>query len=332
MSKYKKFKNGHKTAITKFATIGAAGLVFLAAIFLLWISSWRIPTLDSFEERSVTQSTKIYDRTDEVLLYDVYHNIKRTVVPFAEISPNVKNAILAIEDVDFYKHKGIKISSIVRAILANITGFGFNQGGSTITQQVVKNSILTNEKQISRKIKEWVLAPKIEKILSKDEIFGIYLNEIPFGGSIYGIEEASQAFFGKSAKDIALAEAAYVASLPKAPTFYSPYGRNRQSLEERKNLVLGEMLRNGFINQAEHDKAREEKVDFRPQEEFGIKAPHFVMYVREELIKKYGERVLEEGGLRVVTTLDYDLQKEAEDAALKQALQNKENFNAENVA
>src|SRR3989344_3613297 len=99
MSKYKKFKNGHKTAITKFATIGAAGLVFLAAIFLLWISSWRIPTLDSFEERSVTQSTKIYDRTDEVLLYDVYHNIKRTVVPFAEISPNVKNAILAIEDV-----------------------------------------------------------------------------------------------------------------------------------------------------------------------------------------------------------------------------------------
>ncbi|MEK7390631.1 MAG: transglycosylase domain-containing protein [Patescibacteria group bacterium] len=321
-----------KTAVIKTVVIGMAGLIFLAGFFLLWISSWRIPTLDSFEERSVTQSTKIYDRTGEVLLYDVYHNVKRTVVPFAEISPNIKNAILAIEDVDFYKHKGIKISSIIRAISANITGFGFNQGGSTITQQVVKNSLLTNEKQISRKIKEWALAPKIEKILSKDEIFGIYLNEIPFGGSIYGIEEASQAFFGKSSKNATLAEATYLASLPKAPTFYSPYGPNKQSLEERKNLVLSEMLRNGFISEIEHNKAREEKVNFRPQEEFGIKAPHFVMFVREELIKKYGERVLEEGGLRVVTTLDYELQKKAEDAALEQALKNKENFDAENVA
>ena len=331
-SKFKKIANKfNKHHIVRAITIGAAVLIFLAAFFLLWISSWRIPTLDSFEERSVTQSTKIYDRTGEVLLYDVYHNIKRTVVPFADISPNIKEAILAIEDIDFYEHRGIKITSIMRAIFANITGLGYNQGGSTITQQVVKNSLLTNEKRISRKIKEWVLAPKIEKIISKDEIFSIYLNEIPFGGSIYGVEEASQAFFGKPSKEVTLAEAAYLASLPKAPTFYSPYGPNKKNLDDRKNLVLSEMLRNGFINQTEHDKAKNETVTFRPQAEFGIKAPHFVMYVREELVKRYGEQVLEEGGLKVTTTLDYELQKFAEDAALEQALQNKKNFNAENV-
>lgn len=315
----------------RITTLVCAFLIFLAAIFLLWVSSWRIPTMDSFEERNVTQSTKIYDRTGEILLYDVFQNIKRTVVPFEEISPNIKKAVLAIEDIDFYSHNGIKISSIARAIFANITGLGYNQGGSTITQQVVKNSLLTNEKKISRKIKEWVLAPKIEKILSKDEIFSIYLNEIPFGGSLYGVEEASNAFFGKTSRDITLAESAYLAALPKAPTYYSPYGNNKTALRDRSNLVLREMLSGGFITQKEYDEAKIENVVFKPQEEFGIKAPHFVIYVREQLIKKYGERVLEEGGLRVTTTIDYDLQQKAEEYALEQSIQNKKNFNAENI-
>jgi penicillin-binding protein 1C len=318
-------------SVATYAMIGAAVLIFIAAIFLLWISTWRIPTLDSFEERSVTQSTKIYDRTGEILLYDVYHDIKRTVVPFENISPNIKNAVISIEDKDFYTHKGIKITSIIRAVFANVTGLGYNQGGSTITQQVVKNSLLTTDKRISRKIKEWVLAPKIEKILTKDQIFAIYLNESPFGGSIYGVEEASQEFFGKTAKDVSLAEAAYLASLPKAPTYYSPYGKNRQALDDRKNLVLKEMLDNGYINQGDYQKAKAEKVTFSPQEEYGIKAPHFVMFVRDELTSRYGERVLEEGGLKVITTIDYSLQKFAEDAALEQAIANKKNFNAENV-
>jgi penicillin-binding protein 1C len=326
---FKKFLN--KTVIVRVLVLGAAAGVFMAAIMLLWVTSWRIPTLESFEERSVTQSTKIYDRTGEVLLYDVFQNIKRTVVPFEEISPNIKKATLAIEDSTFYEHNGIKISSIFRAVIVNITGFGFDQGGSTITQQVLKNSLLTGEKRISRKLKEWVLAPKIESILSKDEIFSMYLNEIPFGGSIYGIEEASGAFFGKSSKDVTLAEAAYLASLPKAPSFYSPYGKNKARLDERKNLVLSEMLENGFITQEEYNSAKSEVVTFRPQEEFGIKAPHFVIYVREELIKRYGERVLEEGGLRVITTLNYDLQQKAETEAALQAIENKKNFNAENI-
>lgn len=320
-----------KAFVLKVTTLAAAIAIFIAAILLLWVSSWRIPTLDSFEERRVTQSTKIYDRTGEILLYDVFQNIKRTVIPFEEISPSIKEATLAIEDKDFYVHKGIKITSIIRAVFANITGLGFDQGGSTITQQVVKNSLLTGEKRISRKLKEWVLAPKLEQVLSKDEIFSMYLNEIPFGGSLYGVEEASNAFFGKSARDVTLAEAAYLASLPKAPSFYSPYGRNREALDQRKNLVLAEMLESGYIDQAEHDAAVAQAVEFQPQEEFGIKAPHFVIYVKEELEKKYGDKVLEEGGLRIITTLNYDLQKVAEEEALKQALQNKENFNAENI-
>ena len=317
--------------LVKTVTLLAAIFVFLSALFLLWVSSWRIPALESFEGRDVSQSTKIYDRTGEILLYDVYQDIKRTVVPFEKISPNIKEAVLAIEDVDFYSHKGIKITSIIRAVIANITGLGYNQGGSTITQQVVKNSLLTNEKSISRKIKEWVLAPKLEKVLTKDEIFSIYLNEIPFGGNLYGAEEATQAFFGKSASDVTLAEAAYLAALPKAPSFYSPYGSHKDKLEERKNLVLSEMLQNGFIDQKEYDTAKAEVVTFRPQSEFGIKAPHFVLEVREELIKKYGERVLEEGGLSVITTLNYDLQKKAEDYAKEYAEQNKKNFDAENI-
>jgi len=326
-----KFPKIHKTHVLRTATLTAALGVFIAAFFLLWISSWKIPNLESFQERAVTQSTKIYDRTGEVLLYDVFQNVKRTVVPFEDISPHVKRAILAIEDINFYQHNGIRVSSIIRAVFANITGLGYNQGGSTITQQVIKNALLTDEKQISRKIKEWVLAPKLEKIITKDQVFNIYLNEIPFGGNLYGVEEASQAFFAKSSKDLTLAESAYLAALPKAPTFYSPYGKNKAQLDTRKNLVLSEMLRNGFIKKDVYDQAKAEVVVFQPQEAFGIKAPHFVMEVRSQLVQKYGEEVLEQGGLRVITTLDYELEKKAEELALVQTTENKKNFNAENI-
>ncbi|HLP43804.1 MAG TPA: penicillin-binding protein [Candidatus Nanoarchaeia archaeon] len=335
MNRTKAFLRKHhlwnRTTLVRAVTLLAAIFVFMSALFLLWISSWRIPDLNSFEGRDVTQSTKIYDRTGEILLYDVYQDIKRTVVPFEKISPNIKEAVLAIEDTDFYSHKGIKITSIIRAVFANITGLGYAQGGSTITQQVVKNSLLTTDKVLSRKIKEWVLAPKLEKILTKDEIFSIYLNEIPFGGNLYGVEEATQAFFGKSSSDVTIAEAAYLAALPKAPSYYSPYGKNKAALDNRKNLVLREMLENGLITQNEYDTAKAEIVTFRPQSEFGIKAPHFVIEVREQLIQKYGERVLEEGGLRIITTLNYDLQKKAEDYAKEYATQNKKNFDAENL-
>lgn len=321
-----------KTVTKNNIIIAISAGVLCLAIMLLWVSTWQLPTLDSFEERKVAQSTKIYDSTGEVLLYDVYQNVKRTVVPFEEINQNSKNAVLAIEDKDFYNHNGVKPISFLRAAIVNLFSFEFSQGGSTITQQAVKNSLLTGEKKIPRKIKEWVLAIKLEKILTKDQIFSMYLNEIPYGGTIYGIEEASNAFFGKQAKDVTLAEAAYLAAIPNAPTFYSPYGKHVDKLDERKNLVLRLMRENGYINDTEYEQAKNEKVEFKPRSETGIKAPHFVLYVVDELVKKYGEEVLEQGGLRVTTTLNYELQQKAEELGKEYALENEKSSNAENIA
>ena len=179
--------------------ISTALVLFAVSALIYWVSTFQIPDLGSFEKRKVVQSTKIYDRTGKILLYDLHQDIKRTLIPIEEISRNIKNATVAIEDEEFYQHKGIKITSIIRAVLANITKGEYSQGGSTITQQVVKNSLLNSEKKVSRKLKEWFLALKLEKMMGKDEILGIYLNEAPYGGNIYGIEEASQAYFGKNA-------------------------------------------------------------------------------------------------------------------------------------
>lgn len=326
---FKRFlkKSGLKN-ITLFS-LGAG--IILISLFVLWISTFQLPTLDSFQERKVSQSTKIYDRTGEILLYDVYQNIRRTVVPFDQISQHIKDATLSIEDKDFYNHGGVKPSSFVRAIFANLKTMQFSQGGSTITQQVVKNSLLTGEKSITRKVKEWVLAIKLEKILTKEEIFSMYLNEIPYGGSIYGVEEASNEFFGKKASDLTIAESAYLASLPKAPSYYSPY-KNRSALDDRKNLVLKEMFANKYITEDDYKKAKDEVVIFKPQEGGGIKAPHFVMFVKDLLEKKYGEQVLEEGGFKVITTLDYKLQEMMEEESKKYALDNAKNHQAENIA
>lgn len=307
----------------------AVGVIFLG-IMIIWISTLKIPTLETFKERKVTQSTKIYDRSGKILLYDIFQSQKRTVVPFDQISPYIKQATMAIEDQDFYTHKGIKPTAFLRALLVNITSLSYSQGGSTITQQVIKKTILSDDKTPTRKIKEWILALRLEKMLTKDEIFELYLNEIPYGGNFYGVEEASQAYFGKKASDVSIAEAAYLAALPQAPTFYSPYGKNKQALDDRKNLVLKEMKQVGYITDEQYQSAKNEVVTFLPKEEKGIKAPHFVMFVKEYLVNKYGDDVLENGGLRVTTTLDYPLQKKAEDIALKYALINEKSVKGNN--
>lgn len=307
-----------------------------AGALLLWASTLNIPDIQSFEQRKVVQSTKIYDRTGKILLYDLHGNIQRTVVPFETISDHVKNATVAIEDADFYQHGGIRISSIIRAILADILttlhlSSGYTQGGSTITQQAVKNSLLTSEKRVSRKLKEWVLAIKLEQVLTKDQILDLYLNEAPYGGNIYGVEEASQTFFGKSSDDLTLAEAAYLAALPQAPTYYSPYGIHKDGLDARQRLVLQKMFEQGYITKEEHDEAVAEDVTFLPQNDTGIKAPHFVMFIRQYLAEKYGEQALEERGFKVITTLDYDLQAQAEEIVNKYALENVDKYNASNA-
>jgi 1A family penicillin-binding protein len=327
-----KLKLSHHTGWKKLALIAVSCCFLAGGLGLLWASTLKIPALDTIEARKVSQSTKIYDSTGKVLLYDVYQTTKRTILPFDKISPNVKNATLSIEDKDFYEHHGFKPLSFLRAVFVNLTSLSFSQGGSTITQQVVKNSILTGDKTPTRKLKELVLSLKLEKMLSKDEIFSMYLNEIPYGGTIYGVEEASEAFFGKPASDLTIAESAYLAALPQRPSYYSPYGSHTDALEKRKNLVLSEMLKDKRITQAEYDSAKAEKVIFLPKEEKGIKAPHFVMFVKDYLEKKYGEDVLSEGGLRVTTTLNFDLQKRAEAIAKQYAETNEKNFNGSNDA
>lgn len=307
-------------------------IFIFGGIFVLWASTFDLPDLNNFEERRVSQSTKIYDRTGDVVLFDVHGEISRTVVPFDEISDNIKKAVIAIEDDNFYNHNGIEIRAIFRAIFTNLKQGNLlgGQGGSTITQQVIKNSLLTSEKKISRKIKEWVLAPRLESVMTKDEILATYLNEVPFGGTVYGVQEASRRFFGKDAKDVTVAESAYLAALPQAPTYYSPYGNNVEQLEKRKNLVLDNMLKHKLISQEEYDNAKSETVDFQKPENFGIKAPHFVMYIREQLEEKYGAEAVEQGGLKVITTLDWKLQEQAQEIVKNNALVNKEKFDAEN--
>lgn len=328
----KKFFKKHSVAIKTLIMLSFSLFFIITSGSLVWISTFKVPTSDSIRERRVSESTKIYDRTGEILLYDTGDNVRRSIVPIDEISRHIKNATIAIEDQEFYSHIGVKPTAFLRAIFVNILSLDFSQGGSTITQQVVKNSVLTNEKFISRKIKEWVIAIKLEQVMSKDDILSMYLNEIPYGGVIYGIEEASEAFFGKKSSDVTLAEAAYLAALPKAPTFYSPYGKNKDKLDERKNLVLKEMLENNFINEEEYKSAIEEKIIFLEKRDHGIKAPHFIFYVLEYISKKYGEEILNSGGLRIITTLNYELQSAGEKIALDYATENKVKFNAENAA
>lgn len=327
------FRRNIKDILIDLSILFFALVITVSAGMLFWISTLEMPDLSSFEERRVLQSTKIYDRTGEILLYDLHQDVRRTVVPFEEISRHLKNASIAIEDDQFYDHYGIQPKSIIRAILANFIKGNLlsGQGGSTITQQVIKNSVLQREKTITRKVKEWILSVKIERILSKDEILSIYLNESPYGGTIYGVEEAAQAYFGKKASDVTLGEAAYLASLPQSPTFLSPYGNNKSMLDQRQKLVLDRMLVNNFITQEERDAATQEVIEFQPQAVTGIRAPHFVMFIREQLANKYGEEALAEKGLRIITTLDWDLQKEAERIVKERGATNVEKFKATNA-
>lgn len=316
-------------------------LLFFAGIFILifgiviiLLSSLNIPDFHSFENIKVVNSTQIYDRTGKILLYDIHQDTKRTDVSFEQMSLNIKNATIAIEDSEFYNHGGIRITSIIRAIFSNLFHIGIGGGGSTITQQLVKNTLLTNSSGFAkyvRKIKEWVLAVKIDNSMPKDKILEAYLNEIPYGGNVYGIEAASKTYFNKDAQDLTLAEAAYLASIPQSPTLLSPYGKNKDKLENRKNLVLSRMLELKFITKEDYDKAKNEVVVFTPQATQGIKAPHFVFFIKDYLEQKYGSDIVDGSGLKVITTLDADLQAKAEQFVKEGALQNEKDWNGKNA-
>ena len=270
------------------ATLVIFGIAFfLAGSALIIIAFTPTPDINSFTNRQVNQSTKIYDRTGQVLLYDYNRDARRDVIQLSDISPNAIQATIAIEDSSFYEHGGIRLTSIIRAIFVDAFGGSLSEGGSTITQQVVKNTLLTNEKSFTRKIREWVLAIKLEQVYSKNQILETYFNNIPFGGTLYGIEAASEVYFGVPAKDLSLAQSAYLAAMIQAPTYYSPYGANRAALDARKNLVLSRMHTLGFITDADYASAMAENVSFAPASQNNIIAPHFVFYILDQLEQKY---------------------------------------------
>ncbi|MEK7508677.1 MAG: transglycosylase domain-containing protein [Patescibacteria group bacterium] len=301
---------------------------FGLTIFIAWASR-DLPDPNKLIERHVAQSTKIYDRTGEHLLYEVFSDKKRTSVELADIPEYAKWATIVVEDKNFYNHTGVAWLSIARAFASNLLGSKTGGGGaSTMTQQLVKNAVLTNEKTYTRKIKEAILAKQIERKYTKDQILKLYFNEIPYGSSNYGIEAASESYFGKSVKEITLAEAATLAALPQAPTRYL---NNNDLLLGRRNFVIDKLLETGRINQGQAETAKKEPLKINRMK-IGLVAPHFVLYIKELLSEKYGEKTLEEGGLKVITTLDYDKQLIAEEEVKKGAEANEKKYKASNAA
>lgn len=258
------------------------------------------------------------------------------MIELSDMPVYTKWAFIATEDKDFYKHNGLSPKHIIKAMA--LYGFqkiglykGLVPGGSTLTQQFVKNAVLTKEKTIVRKLKEWIISYKLEKKFTKDEILKMYFNEIPFGSTAYGIEAASNTYFGKSAKDLTLGESAILAAMIKAPTYYSPFGNHVDELLNRQKFVLNEMVKENYITEDEANAAKAEKVVFK-QSLHNILAPHFVMYVKELLTDKYGEREIEQGGYKIYTTLDIDKQKIAEETITAKAERNQTDFDSNNAA
>ncbi len=298
--------------------IGAAGILIVAFLFIYY--SRQLPDPNRLLGRNVPESTKIYAK-DESLIYEVHGEIKRTLVNLDQISPDLKNATISAEDKNFYKHSGVSFTGLARSVIIDIIHGEKRQGGSTITQQFVKNAVLTRDKSFIRKIKEIIIAIELEARFSKDDILKLYLNEIPYGRNAYGIEAASQTYFGKHANELSLAQSAYLAALPQAPSYYNPSGPNFDDLQARQKYILNQMESLGYINKDQKESALNEEVKFQVSRD-AIVAPHFVQYVENYLAEKYGETSLQEGGMKVYTTLDPKLQQIAEQAVTDGAKKN----------
>ncbi|MBI4438255.1 penicillin-binding protein [Candidatus Uhrbacteria bacterium] len=313
----------------------------LATLGLMAFISRDLPNPNSLTERSISQTTKIYDRTGEHVLYEIFGGENRTLKQLQEgfcgddaaletddkgIPLFAVQATIAAEDRNFCKHGGFDVKGFLRAVFQNL--IGNRVGGSTLTQQLVKNAILSNEKTVIRKVKELILSLELERRYSKDEILQIYFNEIPYGSTYYGMEAAAQNYFGISVSELTLSQAATLAALPKAPTTYL---NNPDRLQARRDYILAAMLEMGFIDQAAYDAALAQAtpVDVSIT---NIDAPHFVLYVKELLEEAYGRSKVEEGGLRVITTIDYDMQMIAEEEVQKGVDENKERYGLTNAA
>lgn len=276
---------------------------------LAWLF-WGLPLPTALSSQKLPVSTKIYDRNGK-LIYEIYTNKRRTPIKLSDLPPYVKEATISIEDKDFYKNYGFSLTGIVRAAY-NTVFKGNLEGGSTITQQLVKNALLSPSRTVRRKIREFVLTMFVEALYTKDQILELYLNQIPYGSTAYGIEAASELYFGKQAKDLTLAESALLAGLLASPTAYSPFGAHPELAKERQADVLKRMVEDHYITQAQADEAKNQTLNYA--ETTTPPAPHFALWIKEQLAEKYGTNVVEEGGLRVTTTLDLDLQNFAQQA------------------
>ncbi|MCD5396458.1 MAG: PBP1A family penicillin-binding protein [Candidatus Pacebacteria bacterium] len=302
---------------------------FILSLTFLYFAK-DLPRPEVFEERHLAQPTRIFARDGKTVLYTIFGEEKREPIELKDLPDYLIKAVLAAEDAKFFKHYGLDFKGIFRSVLKNLKLRKPIYGGSTISQQLIRSTFLTREKTIRRKIREIVLTLELERRYSKEQILEWYLNQIPFGPNLYGVEVASQNFFGKSAKDVTLPEAAVLASVIRAPSYYYPFSDHREELLKRKNYVLKRMLEEGFISEKNYKEAKEKEIEFK-KTPTKILAPHFVFYVRNYLYKKYGEEFLKENGLRVYTTLDWDFQKKLEEIVKEEARRIKK-YNAHNIS
>ena len=296
----------------------AFGVVILGVAGLFLYFARDLPNPGELNAASLQQTTRFYDRTGEEVLYEVFGDQNRTFVDLDDMSEHVQHATIAIEDRNFYDHPAFSTMAIIRAGVNNLLNREVAEGGSTITQQYVKNALLTPEQTFGRKVQELILAIQVEQLLEKDEILELYLNEIGYGAEAHGVQAASQMYFSKDADELDVAESAMLAALPQAPTFYSPYGENSELLVDRANTVIDRMEEQGFISAEEADEAREvdilTAVNDTPDAYRDITAPHFVISIQQEMEEEFGTEEFSQGGFEVVTTIDLDLQAEAEAA------------------
>ncbi len=297
------------TKLKYFATGTLFSLVFVFIPLLFFVFIQDLPSPKTLVLGQIPQTTKIYDRNG-TLLYQMYADQNRTIIPLTDVPIELQDATIAIEDKDFYKHPGFDITAIIRSFLVNVRG-GNLQGGSTITQQLIKSALLTPETSITRKIKELVLAFWAERIFNKTQILEMYFNQVSYGGTAWGVEAAAENYFGQHAKNLDLAQSAFLAGIPRAPSIYSPYGSTPTLWKKRQSEVLQRMTDLNYISEDQKTQAENEELSFK-QQQTPLHAPHFVMYVKDFLVKKYGLPYVERGGLTVTTSLDLPLQEKVQ--------------------
>ncbi len=306
---------------------GVLAVAIVSALIFLVVILFQVPSPKKLSSGDYAQSSQIFDRNGK-LLYEIYADKRRVPVTLAEVPDSLKKATLAIEDANFYKHGGFDVKGLVRGLYRTIVEKRL-QGGSTLTQQLVKNGLLTPERTITRKIKEAILTVITEIMYSKDEIFEMYFNQTPYGGTLWGVQAAAKGIFNKNAKDLDLAESALIAGLPASPTKYSPFSYP-EAAKNRQVMVLNRMLELEMISQEEYDQAKNEELKYYINKT-GIEAPHFVFYVKELLTEKYGIEKVTEGGLKITTTLDLDTQKMVE-ATVSAEVEKIKNYKVSNGA